>query len=321
MLGWGSPAAAASTIDDIRPADALRLECGRTVTGTVEAGKQERFTFNAWPGEVVAIDAVDTAGQRAMTQLQLVGPGLRVNTCTGRIDPSSQLIRPRRLQGGSYLLGITECFERDLEYALTLNVVSDSPRNCGAPLRCGERTRGELTVPGSVQAFRVRADRGDVVHLAVEETSVRGGLELRIFGPDGQPLGDEPAGCVSQQRIVVEKSGQQTILVNSCWGKHTGPYRLAWLESSCPGAIDLTPTPTPPRFEQTPTAPNPCPGDCDGDGHVTVNEIVQLLVPALRGTVDSCPAGDVNGDGRITVDEIITAIDVALNGCSLDAGS
>jgi hypothetical protein len=32
--------------------------------------------------------------------------------------------------------------------------------------------------------------------------------------------------------------------------------------------------------------------------------------------VDDCLAGDVNGDGMITVDEILTAVNNALNGCT-----
>jgi hypothetical protein len=37
---------------------------------------------------------------------------------------------------------------------------------------------------------------------------------------------------------------------------------------------------------------------------------------ALGNTpVTACEAGDVNGDGMITVDEILTAVNNALNGC------
>ena len=31
--------------------------------------------------------------------------------------------------------------------------------------------------------------------------------------------------------------------------------------------------------------------------------------------VSHCQAGDANGDGQITVDEILTAVNNALNGC------
>jgi hypothetical protein len=85
-----------------------------------------------------------------------------------------------------------------------------------------------------------------------------------------------------------------------------------------------TPTPTPtatPTRTSTPTAtptptPIPCVGDCDGNGAVTVGEIVTMVNIALGSTpVGDCLAGDRNDDGDITVDEILTAVNNALNGC------
>lgn len=61
-----------------------------------------------------------------------------------------------------------------------------------------------------------------------------------------------------------------------------------------------------------------CPGDCDGDGSVTIDELVLQVTVALdRAPVAQCPAGDGNQDGAITVDEIVAAVNAALNGCTL----
>ncbi len=52
-----------------------------------------------------------------------------------------------------------------------------------------------------------------------------------------------------------------------------------------------------------------CTGDCDADGHVTIDELVALVAIALdleRPT--TCEAGDLNGDAMISVDEIIAAV-------------
>jgi hypothetical protein len=64
-------------------------------------------------------------------------------------------------------------------------------------------------------------------------------------------------------------------------------------------------------------APAPCTGDCDGDGTVTIAELIRLVNLAL-GTSGSmpCAAGDVNGDGAITVNEIVAAVNGALTGCA-----
>jgi len=62
-----------------------------------------------------------------------------------------------------------------------------------------------------------------------------------------------------------------------------------------------------------------CPGDLNGDGVVTIEEIITMVNAALYGcpvlgTVHSCP-GDLNGDGIVTVDEILRAVNAALRGC------
>jgi hypothetical protein len=78
-----------------------------------------------------------------------------------------------------------------------------------------------------------------------------------------------------------------------------------------------TPTDTPAETPSlTPTPPAACVGDCNGDGSVTVDELL-ILLNISRGSApaDSCPGGTPD-DGAITVDEILTAVNNALNGCS-----
>jgi YVTN family beta-propeller protein len=60
-----------------------------------------------------------------------------------------------------------------------------------------------------------------------------------------------------------------------------------------------------------------CGGDCDGDGVVTVDEILTGVNLALGvGGIDDCEAMDGNGDGAVTVEEILQAVGVALDGCA-----
>jgi hypothetical protein len=62
-----------------------------------------------------------------------------------------------------------------------------------------------------------------------------------------------------------------------------------------------------------------CTGDCDGDGTVTIAELVILVDLALDGSVAQCPAGDLNDDGAITIEELIAAVTSALQGCPATA--
>ena len=59
-----------------------------------------------------------------------------------------------------------------------------------------------------------------------------------------------------------------------------------------------------------------CPGDCNGDGTITVEELLTAINIGLGLTpVSQCRSADTNGDGRVTVDEIVQAAQRALNGC------
>jgi hypothetical protein len=59
-----------------------------------------------------------------------------------------------------------------------------------------------------------------------------------------------------------------------------------------------------------------CPGDCNKDGEVTIDELLTSVAIAL-GNADagSCPACDLNGDGAVSIDELLSAVNSALNGC------
>jgi hypothetical protein len=59
-----------------------------------------------------------------------------------------------------------------------------------------------------------------------------------------------------------------------------------------------------------------CPGDCNGDSQVTVDELVVAVNIALgEASVEECDAADSGGDGQITVDELVSATGSALDGC------
>lgn len=65
-----------------------------------------------------------------------------------------------------------------------------------------------------------------------------------------------------------------------------------------------------------PPPPPACPGDCDGSGDVSINELL-LGVNILVGSAapGQCPAMDANADGTIAVNELIQAVNVALAAC------
>lgn len=84
--------------------------------------------------------------------------------------------------------------------------------------------------------------------------------------------------------------------------------------ASATHTVVRTPT-SPPGNTPTPGSGG-CPGDCNGDGAVTVDEVISGVNIALGNVpVSACPAMDDNGDSDVTVDEILKAVNAALNGC------
>jgi subtilisin family serine protease len=65
------------------------------------------------------------------------------------------------------------------------------------------------------------------------------------------------------------------------------------------------------------TASCGCIGDCDGDGAVSIAELVRGVNSALASPApDICGGLDANGDGRVGIDELVRAVANAVEGCS-----
>ena len=59
-----------------------------------------------------------------------------------------------------------------------------------------------------------------------------------------------------------------------------------------------------------------CVGDCNGDGEVTVNEIITMVNITLGSApASACTAADPNGDGVVSIADIIAAVNNSLDGC------
>lgn len=83
----------------------------------------------------------------------------------------------------------------------------------------------------------------------------------------------------------------------------------------CPSpspSSEPTPSPTP-----TATQPSPVAGDCNGDGTVRINEVIEVIrsalcVVCLPGIPVPC-AADLDGDGTTGIHELIAVVNNALS--------
>lgn len=66
----------------------------------------------------------------------------------------------------------------------------------------------------------------------------------------------------------------------------------------------------------TPTVEPGCAGDCDGNGTVTVDELVRAVSLALGEAAAPCASADVDANGHIVVSELVAAVNAALDGCA-----
>ncbi|MDX2168424.1 MAG: hypothetical protein SF182_15220 [Deltaproteobacteria bacterium] len=59
-----------------------------------------------------------------------------------------------------------------------------------------------------------------------------------------------------------------------------------------------------------------CGGDCNGDGEVTIGELIQGVGIALGSApLSGCGSFDLNSDGGVAINELLSAVNAALSGC------
>ena len=71
-----------------------------------------------------------------------------------------------------------------------------------------------------------------------------------------------------------------------------------------------------PTATSIPAPAESCVADCNGDGMVTVNELVASISVALgRAPLSACPASDRNADSSVMIGDLIDGVGGALGGC------
>jgi len=88
-------------------------------------------------------------------------------------------------------------------------------------------------------------------------------------------------------------------------------------EAAAPATFTATPAPTDtPVCAALATPACACVGDCDGNGRVTVSELITIVRIALgNAALSACASCDVDGDGGVEVGEIVAAVRRGLDGC------
>ena len=130
-----------------------------------------------------------------------------------------------------------------------------------------------------------------------------------IDAVDHQILSMVPVG-VAQQRIAVTRDGRFAPFVS--FGSTIGVIDIA---SGSVTAM-LAPGGQPEDIAIGPNNGEACHGDCNVDGHVTIDEVILGVNIALgRAELTECPSADDDASGSVGVDELVGAVSAALDKC------
>jgi len=217
--------------------------CGVPLQETLQPGAVDTYTFN-YPDPLnpdrALVEAVDTSGKIGLLKLNL-STDPEIATCAGVLDLGEE----------TGVVEVSDCFGsaagQSGTYTITLNVVSDTPGNCGTPLACNVPLAGSLDVPGQVNAYTLPVGSGEEnITLQIASTApYTNSYHVRIFDPLGEPLEDGDT-CGHQVTAEPSDSGLYTVLVSACGSPHTGPYTITWAPRKCPvtiaiGSVDAQP--------------------------------------------------------------------------------
>jgi len=140
-----------------------------------------------------------------------------------------------------------------------------------------------------------------------------------------QPAGCEVGDCESVHALVFAIDNNDPIddesILYTCRVNLPATGSTESFPLSCANAVASTPDgarlPSQCSSGMVTASTNPCPGDCDGNGAVSVAELVTAVNIAL-GFIDpsECSALDTNHDGHVGVEELVMAVNSALDGCT-----
>jgi YVTN family beta-propeller protein len=148
-------------------------------------------------------------------------------------------------------------------------------------------SRAYVSAHGTTGFGQVLVDLNTTTNLLWSSVSVGKVPQGLAFSPDGQLL-------------YVANSGSDSISVLK---PRQGVVATMWIDAA-PASVAVA------------AVPQFCDGDCNGDGAVTVDEVIQAVGIALgQQAVATCIAADADDDDTVTVDEVLRGVNNALDGC------
>jgi len=339
-----------------RFADGKQSVLVRAVPGVVKRGGLETdFLCTSFDSGVVdiGVEVFGTDGARlndvttGSGALLDVGPGQTVTIGTGGTAAfleSKVITLPTVAQGSARIIATSsqiQCVVLIVDGAVTppeasATITTGVQPSAGAVLSLalprfsdGKPATHAMLVPGVVNRGSLDTDffctslAAEPIDIGVEIFGTDGGVLNSVEADNGAVLNVQPG-----QTVTLGTTGTAAFLetaVITAPGIAQGLARVvSTSERVICSAVVLDSTLSPPTamselLGYSGVVPVPvvgCTGDCSGDGHVTVDELltgVEIVLGSLPMT--ECPELDVDHRGSVSVNELVRAVTAALNGC------
>jgi hypothetical protein len=131
------------------------------------------------------------------------------------------------------------------------------------------------------------------------------------------PVPTIPDGTVLYRcDVAIEAGASEGSYPLSCSRPAAGTAEGKPIETRCDdGSVEVN-APAPTATPDPRATPVPCAGDCNGNGAVSIGELVTGVRIALgEASLEECSAADPGGDGLVTIADLIRAVGSALDGC------
>jgi hypothetical protein len=241
-------------------------------------------------------DGLGVFGQRLKSTGGIAGPEFQVNTYTqnDQFDPAVAADAK-----GDFVVAWQSTYQ-DVSYS---SVFAQRFSSSGAPAGSEFRVHAESVDARSAPALAADPNGSFVITWTASNSVSGQDVFGRYFDSSGSPVGAEfqvnsyTTGDQTYQAVAADAHGNFEVVWSS-FGQDGDGFGIFGQ-----------------RFT-TQANPAGCPGDCNADGAVKVDELVKGVNIALGTTaVGECVAFDINDDGQVTVAELIKAVNAALTGC------
>jgi hypothetical protein len=213
-----------------------QLSGGETISGTVEQGATDVWTFNGEAGRYVTVLLAPATDESDLTLTLLNPAGNTVQSIdNGYAGEEEQLVDILLEENGVYTLQVGEFFNEAATYQLTFTLAEESQLAGGGVLEIGQQVTAGLG-PDEEHVWTFLATAGQAVTLIVTPQDEQLDIILSLFGPDGRKLADwdeafsgDPEIMSGPEGFELPITGEYRLVVEGFTG-HGGRYTISLSE-------------------------------------------------------------------------------------------